>query len=114
MKKTIRGVIEGFVYPHLEYFTDMVYKHREETTFKGVRVLDDKEKFTQGALVNGASLLYAHYAKNNDERAAEVLDRLHCFINLAAATTCKTWGKIGILRGYNALYENGLSDKIES
>ena len=113
MKNTIKSVIESFVYPHLEYFTDMVYKDREDTIFKGIRVLDDKEKFTQGALVNGASLLYTYYVKTKDDRQAEVLDRLHLFIELAASTTCKTWGKLGILRGYNALYENGLADKIE-
>ena len=114
MKNTIKSVIESFVYPHLEYFTDMVYKQRDDTVFRGVRVLDDKEKFTQGALVNGASLLYTYYAKTKDERQAEVLARLHCFIDLAASTQCKTWGKLGILRGYNALYENGLSDKIKA
>ena len=113
MKQTLRNTIEGFVYAHLEYFTSMVYEHGEDTVFKGIKVLDDKEKFTQGALVNAASLLYAYYVRTNNDKSEDVLKRLHFFIKLAASTKCKTWGKIGILRGFNILFENGLLDKVD-
>ena len=112
MSKTIREAVEAFVYPHLEYFTSMVYENGEDTVFHGIRVLDDKEKFTQGALVNAASLLYAYYVRTNNAKSEEVLSRLHAFIKIAAATQCKTWGKLGILRGFNVLYENGLLDRV--
>lgn len=113
MSTTIKKQIEQFLYPHLEYFTDMVYKGKEDTVFRGIRVLDDKEKFTQGALVNAACILYAYYVRNNDPRSDEVLERLHYFIRIAASTECKTWGKMGILRGFNILYENKLFDRIK-
>lgn len=112
MSNTIKSVIESFVYPHLEYFTNMVFENDEDTVFHGVRVLDDKEKFTQGALVNAACLLYAYYVKVGDARSDAVLERLHRFITIASANECKTWGKLGILRGFNILYENGLLHKV--
>ena len=111
---TLRAMIDGFIYPFLERVTDMVYRGGEDTVWHGVRVLDDDIKFTHGALVNAAATLYTHYVKTGDERAAEVLDRLHYFIKIAASNVCKTWGKIAILRGFNNLYEAGLIDRVDA
>ena len=110
---TIRKTLETFIYPFLENFTDMVFRGGEDTEFQGVRVLDDDIKFTQGALVNAAATLYAHYVKTNDTRADDVLDRLHYFIALAAGSVCKTWGKVAVLRGFNTLFEAGLFEKVK-
>ena len=109
---TIRQKLEGFIYPFLERYTDMLYKGGEDTVFHGVRVLDDECKFVHGALVNAAATLYAYYVKVNDERANEVLRRLEYFIKIAASNVCLTWGKLAILRGFATLEENGLIDKV--
>lgn len=109
---TIRNTIEGFIYPFLERFTDMVYKGGEDTEFQGVRLLDDDIRFTHGALVNAAATLYAYYVRENDKRSDEVLERLHYFIKIAAESVCKTWGKIAILRGFNTLHECGLLERV--
>ena len=98
-----RQIIEGFIYPHLEKFTDMVYRGGEDTEFMGVRVLDDRERFTHGATICGACILFAHYKRTGDVRADVVLQRLCRFIEIATASTCKTWGKLGILRGFKLL-----------
>ena len=45
-----RELIEGFIYPHLEKFTDMVYRGGEDTEFMGVRPSDDRNYFTSGKL----------------------------------------------------------------
>lgn len=110
---TIRNSIESFVYPILEYYTDLVYKGGEDTVIRGIRVLDDSSKFTHGTLVNGAAALYAYYVREGDPRAEEVLKRFHAFLYLAAKSECKTWGKLAILRAFNTLRENGLLDRID-
>ena len=81
---TIRERIEAFIYPFLEEYTAMVYRDGEDTTFHGIRLLDDDIKFTHGALVNAGATLYAHYIEIGDSRAPEVLKRLHYFIKIAA------------------------------
>ena len=81
MKNTVREKIENFVFPHLEYFTGMVYEGGEDTVFRGVRLLDDKERFTHGALVNAACHLYAHYVRTGDVRRSAAFERLLYFIN---------------------------------
>ena len=107
-----REIIEGFIYPHLEKFTDMVYRGGEDTTFMNVRLLDDESRFTQGALVCGACILFAHYKKVGDPRAEIAKERLCEFIRITASSICKTWGKLGILRGFNLLSERGLLSEI--
>ena len=110
---TIQELIEGFLYPHLEKYTACVYKYGEDTVIKGIRVLDDPSKFTHGALVKATAMLYTHYEKNGDPRADEALKRLNDAIRLASGTVCKTWGKLGVLRGINLLYENHLLHKVD-
>lgn len=110
---TLREKIEGFIYPFFERFTDMCYKGGEDTEFMGIRLLDDDIKFTHGALVNAAATLYAYYVKVGDARADEVLVRLHYFIKIASGATCKTWGKIAILRAYCTLDDAGLVGRIK-
>lgn len=107
-----RNLIEGFIYPHLDKFTDMVYRGGEDTEFMGIRVMDDDSRFTHGALVCGACILFAHYSQNNDPRAKIVKERLLKFVRIAASGVCKTWGKLGILRGFNLLSEMGLLSEI--
>ena len=107
-----REVIEEFLYPHLERFTDMVYQGGEDTEFMGIRVMDDDSRFTHGALVCGACILFAHYRRTNDPRADIARERLCKFIEIAASGVCKTWGKLGILRGFNLLSERGLISEI--
>ena len=109
-----REIIEGFIYPHLERFTDMVYRGGEDTVFMNVRLLDDESRFTHGALVCGACILFAHYKKIEDPRADIAKERLCEFIRIAASSICKTWGKLGILRGFNLLSERGLLSEIPS
>lgn len=110
---TIREKIEGFIYPFLERYTDMLYKGGEDTVFHGIRVLDDEHKFVHGALVNAAATLYAYYVKVGDKRSGEVLKRLEYFIRLAASNVCKTWGKLAILRGFCTLSDNGLMKDVD-
>ncbi len=109
-----REVIEGFLYPHLEKFTALVYRGKEDTEFMGIRVMDDDSRFTHGALVCGACILFAHYRRTNDPRADIAKERLLEFIRIAASGVCKTWGKLGILRGFNLLSERGLISEIPS
>lgn len=109
---TVRATIEEFIYPHLEYFTKMVYEGGMDTEFMGIRVMDDDSRFTHGALVNGACILYAHYCEVGDPREDEARERLLKFIRIAASGACKTWGKLGILRGFNTLFDAGLLDNI--
>ena len=40
-----RELIEGFIYPHLEKFTDMVYRGGEDTEFMNVRPSEDTNYF---------------------------------------------------------------------
>ena len=107
-----RQIIEGFIYPHLEKFTDLVYRGGEDTEFMGIRVLDDSTRFTHGALVCGACILFAHYKKTGDARAEIAKERLCKFMEIAAAGECKSWGELGILRGLNLLSERGLISEI--
>ena len=41
--KSIRELTENFAYKILEKFTKMVYEGGEETEFRGVKVLQEKE-----------------------------------------------------------------------
>ena len=107
-----RQLIEGFIYPHLEKFTDLVYRGGDGTEFMGIRVLDDETRFTHGALVCGACILFAHYKKTGDARADIAKERLCKFIEIAVAGECKSWGELGILRGLNLLSERGLISEI--
>ena len=110
--KTLRKIIEEFIYPRFEFYTDLVYREGEDVTYLGIKLLDDESKFTHGTLVNAAATLYAHYVKTGDARADEVLKRLHFFIEIAAKNVCKTWGKLAILRAFNTLHTAGLLDRI--
>ena len=103
-----RELIEGFIYPHLEKFTDMVYHGGEDTEFMNVRPREDTTYFTYGALVCGACILFAHYKKIDDQRAEIAKERLCKFIQIASSYPCDTWGKLGILRGFHLLSERGL------
>ena len=100
---TLRHTVESFLYPHLEYFTELVYREGEDARFMGIPVLDDSAKFVHGALVNAAAILYAHYSRKGDTRAHAVLQRLIYFMRLATSDVCKTWGKLAILRALNTL-----------
>ena len=41
-----RELIEGFIYPHLEKFTDMVYRGGVDTEFMNARPSEDTNYFT--------------------------------------------------------------------
>ena len=47
---SIRSLIDGFVWDHLEKYVSMVDEGGEDTVFEGIRVLDEPEKFVHGAL----------------------------------------------------------------
>lgn len=111
--KTIRELIEGFIYSFIERLITAVDEGGEDTVIHGVRVLDDPTHFVQGTLVNAAATLYAYYEEKNDERAEDTLRKLHKFIGYATKYECKTWGKIAILRGFSTLYNAGLLNKID-
>ena len=107
-----RELIEGFIYPHLEKFTDMVYRGGVDTEFMNVRPSEDTNYFTYGALACGACILFAHYKKIGDPRAEIAKERLCEFIRIASSYPCNTWGKLGILRGFNLLAQRGLISEI--
>ena len=91
--KTLRKIIEDFIYPRFEFYTELAYREGEDVTYLGIRLLEDEAKFTHGTLVNAAATLYVHYVKKGDKRADEVLERIHYFIEISARNVCKTWGK---------------------
>ncbi len=111
---TIRQLIDGFVWEHLEYFTAMVEQGGEDTVFEGVRVLDEPEKFVQGTLVHAAARLFLHYKAIGDEtRAAVALRRLQLFLPYVCTSVCKTWGKFAVLRALSALHDAGCLSVID-
>lgn len=109
---TVRSLINGFVWEHLEYYVDMVDRGGEDTVFEGIRVLDEREKFVHGALVNATAQLYIHYVKENDKRADLTLQRLKKFIGFIEPHPCKTWGKLSVLRALAHLKKASLLDSI--
>lgn len=111
--RTLRNIIEKFIYPRFEFYTELAYREGEDVTHLGIRLLDDESKFTHGTLVNAAATLYVHYVNTKDERADQVLQRLHYFIEIASRNVCKTWGKLAILRAFNTLHQAGLLDRIK-
>ena len=111
---TIRSLVDGFVWEHLERFITLVDEGGENTVFDGVRVLDEPEKFVHGALVNATAHLYVHYVKTGDSRCEITLERLKKFFSFVLNTDIKTWGKLSCLRGVFALHSAGLLNKIET
>ena len=105
--KTIRQLIEDFTYEHLERFISMVAEGGEDTEFRGIRVLDDPERFVYGALVNTTATLYLHYLEKGDGRAERTLGFLRSFVASAAKTPLKTWGKLSMLKALAKLYRAG-------
>ena len=111
---TVRSLIEGFVWEHLEKFVSLVDEGGEDTVFEGIRVLDEPEKFVHGALVNATANLYVQYVNTGDERSDVTLQRLLKFLSFVLKTDVKTWGKLSCLRGVFALYKAGQLDKLPS
>jgi len=111
--KTIRELIEKFIYEHLEYYVSMVDKDGDDTVFRGIRVMDPPaEQFVYGVLVNTSVSLYLYYVKNGDERAEKTLSAVKKFIKSACSAQSKTWGKLSILRAMAKLYKAGKLDVI--
>ena len=111
---SIRSLIDGFVWNHLEKFVSLVDEGGEDTVFEGIRVLDEPEKFVHGALVNATANLYVHYVNTNDVRSEATLQRLLKFLSFVLKTDVKTWGKLSCLRGIFTLYKAGQLDKLPS
>ena len=112
--ESVRDIIDGFVYDHVRKFADMVDEGGEDTVFMGVRVLDDRDKFTHGALCEACLRLYVHYlqeGKNND--AEHVLAFIYKLLDIIKRNPCYTWGKIAILRGLLYVKDKGFIDKID-
>ena len=110
--KTIRELIEKFMYEHLEHYVAQVDEGGDDTVIYGIRALDDPEKFVYGALVNTTASLYLYYKKNGDERADKTLSALKKFIKSACSVQIKTWGKLSMLRAMAKLYKAGMLDVI--
>lgn len=111
--KTIRQLIEGFVYEHLERMTRLAYEGGEDSVLCGIRCFDDPEKFVQGAAVDNAIHLYLYTKKQGEEeKAAQVLKRLLRFLDMASAQDMKTWGKLAVLRGFCRLRDADCLDVI--
>ena len=108
--KTIRTVIESFVYEHIAYFVDLVAKGGEDTVYEGIRVLDEKEKFVHGALVDTTAALYVWERAHNSANAPETFKRLQTFIGYATKEQCKTWGKLALLRALTRLHKANCLD----
>ncbi len=111
--KTVRELIEGFIYEHLEYFVSLVDEGGLDTVFEGVRVLDEKEKFVHGTLIDMTTVLYQHYLEENDPRAQITEKRIIKFISFVKNEDCKTWGKFAILRALYRLSEIGRLDIVD-
>ena len=112
--KTIRELIEKFMYEHLEYHISMVDEGGDDTVFRGIRVMDDPVKFVKGALINTTVSLYLYYLKNGDARAEKTLAALKKFVKSASEDRMETWGKLSTLRGMAKLYKAGKLDVIPS
>ena len=113
LMKTIRELIEKFMYEQLEYCVSMVDKDGGDTLFRGIRVMDGPaEQFVYGALVNASVSLYLYYVKNGDERAEKMLSAVKKFTKSACSAQIKTWGKLSVLRAMANLYKAGKLDII--
>lgn len=110
--KTVRELIEKFMYEHLEYHISMVDECGDDTVFNGIRVMDDPEKFVKGALINTTATLYLYYLKSGDKRADKTLFALQKFVKSACKDQMMTWGKLSTLRGMAKLYKAGKLDVI--
>jgi len=110
--KTIRQLIEQFMYDHLERYISLVDEGGDDTVIRGIRALDDPEKFVYGALVNTTVSLYLYYKKHGDERAEKTLSALMKFIKSACSVQIKTWGKLSMLRAMAKLYKAGMLNVI--
>ena len=110
---TVKSLIDGFVWDHIQYYVDMVDKDGEDTVFEGIRVLDEPEKFVHGCLANVTAQLYVHYVKLGDPRADSTLAKLRKFIGFILPQPCKTWGKLSVLRALAHLKQADLLDCIE-
>lgn len=107
---SIRSVITNFVYDHLEFYTDYVFRNGEDAEYLGIKLLDEPEKFVKGALINNAVHLFVHYRKTGDARERQALERLRFSVRILENDTLKTWGKFGALRGMCILKKEGLLD----
>lgn len=110
---TVSSLINDFVWDHLERFIGIVDKDGEDTVFEGIRVLDERERFVHGALINATAQLYVHYVRSGDSRASLTLKRLNRFIGFIKDHPCKTWGKLSVLRALATLKEASLLCSIE-
>jgi hypothetical protein len=111
---TVRSLINGFIWDHIEYYVSLVDEGGEDTVIQGIRALDENEKFVHGALVNATAQLYIHYVRENDPRAAQTLERLKKFIGFIKPHPCRTWGKLSVLRALSSLKEAGLLDSLDA
>ena len=110
--KSVRSLIDGFVWNHIEYFSEMVYEGGKDTEFMNVRVLDDPEKFVCGALSCAEAALCVHYFVTKDKRAEVSLKRLVRFLSYTSESDIKTWGKLSTLKALVTLKRAGLLNKI--
>lgn len=106
--KSVKSLISGFVYEHMERLTAMIDKSGEDTVMEGVRCLDEQSRFTHGALIDNAIKLYIYYMKENNPKSAEILARINHFIKFVEQGEVQTWGKLGILRGLSQMQDAGL------
>ena len=106
---SIKTTIEGFLYPFIDRYTELVYEGGEDTVIEGIEVLHESSAFTHGALIHATAILYVQYKNSGDERADEILKRLNSFIDITLKLeSVKTWGKLGILRALHKLARAGL------
>ncbi len=110
--KTLRSIIEKPIYDHIAYHVALVDKDGEDTVFRGIRELDDPEKFVHGTLVNQTVDLYVYYVKNANPDADKIFSALMKFMRYAISAPMKTWGKLAVLRAVRKLYSAGLLDNI--
>ena len=110
---TVRELINGFVWEHIEFCASLVDKDGEDTVFHGIRVMDEENKYVHGALINATAQLYIHYAKENDARAAITLERLEKFISFVTEGICQHWAKLAILRALGSLKDAGLLERLK-
>lgn len=116
--KTVKALIEEFVYNHIEQFVTLIADNGEDAEFEGIKILDDNVKFVHGMLVDATAALFVHYKCINDERAEETFERLRGFLLLAMEKPCETWGKLSVLRALTRLKKadslNRLGDSLIS
>ena len=110
---TIKNSIENFLYPFIERYTEKVAKGGEATVIEGISVLNEESAFTHGALIHATAILYIHYEKIRDPKAAIILERLNRFIDITTKKEAvMTWGKLAILRALNKLKKANLLKNI--